>query len=257
MPLPTTVRAADDPEDGIIGPDEAAAGPAASGKTDANGEYALGLSVNPVNDYVICEELQAGWTQTFPDPGTGDCDAVAGAGDNGYSEIDLAVGDDFDERDFGNVHSAATVAGMKFRDVDSSGGDFDDTDVPPDEPVEGWVIDAYEDDGDGIVDSTEDDTVAATATTAADGSYTLTLAAGDYVICETLPADWVQSFPGPGDGDCSGVADHADNGYAVTVAFGRCRDRQELRQHRRPRQGHEDRRGGQPARGLGHQRLRG
>jgi hypothetical protein len=109
---------------------------------------------------------------------------------------------------------------MKFRDVDDSGGDFDDTDVPPDEPVEGWVIDAYEDDGDGIVDSTEDDTVAGTATTAADGSYTLTLAAGKYVICETLPADWVQSFPNPGDGDCSGVDGHADEGYKFDLASG-------------------------------------
>ncbi len=91
---------------------------------------------------------------------------------------------------------------------------------PPDEPVEGWVIDAYADDGDGIVDSTEDDTVAATATTDSSGDYTLTLAAGDYVICETLPADWVQSFPNPGDGDCSGVADHAAEGYAVSVNSG-------------------------------------
>lgn len=214
------INAYEDDGDGVLSPAEFAAGPAASGKTDSNGEYALGLSVNPVNDYVICEELQAGWSQTFPDPGSGDCSAGAGLGDEGYQEEDLAVGDDFDGRDFGNVHSAATVSGMKFRDVDGDGGDFDDAETPPDEPVEGWVIDAYEDDGDGIVDSTEDDTVAATATTAADGSYSLTLAAGDYVICETLPADWVQSFPNPGDGNCSGVDGHADEGYAVSVASG-------------------------------------
>ncbi len=45
----------------------------------------------------------------------------------GTPELDLAVGDDFDGRDFGNVESAATVSGMKFRDVNSSDGSFDDT----------------------------------------------------------------------------------------------------------------------------------
>ena len=50
------------------------------------------------------------------------------------------------------------------------------------------MINAYEDDGDDdTVDGTEDDTVAATATTDANGEYTLTLAAGDYVICESCP----------------------------------------------------------------------
>ncbi|MGH3455503.1 MAG: choice-of-anchor Q domain-containing protein, partial [Nocardioidaceae bacterium] len=220
---------ADDPEDGIIGPDEAAAGPAATGETDADGNYALGLSVNPVNDYVICEELQAGWTQTFPDPGAGDCDAVAGGGDEGYRETDLAVGDDFDERDFGNVHSAATVSGMKFRDVNDSGGDFDDSSSPPDEPVEGWVINAYADDGgqggdtanDGILGSEEAAaSPAATAMTAADGAYTLTLAAGAYVVCEELPADWVQSFPDPGTADCTPVDGAGPDGYKFDLASG-------------------------------------
>ena len=63
------------------------------------------------------------------------------------------------------------------------------------------MINAYEDDGDGRwipPRTTRSRRLRRRGSTA---SYKLTLAGGDYVICEQLPADWVQSFPNPGDGD--------------------------------------------------------
>ena len=81
---------------------------AATDETDANGNYKLALGAG---DYVVCEELQGGWTQSLPDPAGGECDAVAGAGDGGYAEPDLSVGDDLIDRDFGNFESQATISG--------------------------------------------------------------------------------------------------------------------------------------------------
>ena len=98
--------------------------PAATDKTDANGNYVLALSVDGGDDYVICEELQAGWTQSLPDPGTGDATRSPAPGTRGIrSRTSRSV--TTSSTVTRQLESAATVSGMKFRDVDSSDGDFE------------------------------------------------------------------------------------------------------------------------------------
>ena len=128
------------------------AGEDASGRTAttaSDGTYKLALQDG---DYLICEEDQAGWTQTVPVSGTADCSPVAGYGDEGYQIQDLDTTDpEYVDTDFGNNQPAAqaTVSGLKFDDENEDA--FNDAD-PDDPPLEGWVINAYADDGNGAAD---------------------------------------------------------------------------------------------------------
>ena len=187
---------------------------AATDETDANGNYKLALGAG---DYVVCEELQNGWTQSLPDPAGAECDAVAGAGDGGYAEPDLSVGDDLVGRDFGNFESQATISGVKYDDENEDG--INDTD--PDDPgLEGWVIEAYVDEnGNDVLDNGEENgPPAATDTTDSDGAYELTVAAGVYIVCEQLQADWAQSEPS--NTACANVPGAADGGHVFAIAAG-------------------------------------
>ncbi len=166
--------------------------------------------------YFICEELQTGWLQSYPDPGTADCSDVAGAGPEGYYIEDLATTEHIEDKDFGNFEGA-TISGLKFDDQEDPKGT---NAADPDDPgLEGWTIQAYEDDGTGAATGSP----VATAVTDADGNYTLTVPAGDpdpidYVICEVLQAGWAQSAPS-GPTDCGAVSG-ADFGIAVSAAVG-------------------------------------
>lgn len=115
------------------------------------------------------------------------------------------------------VTVTATLTGTKYHDRDTDGT----LDLTEEDVLQGWTIAAF--DADGFV--TE-------ATTDSNGSYSLTLEPGDYIICEE---DTDAGLEPPGFGyewawtqstlsadtwgaDCSGNTDYLDVGHAVTVA---------------------------------------
>ncbi len=186
--------------------------------TDATGAYTLTL---PPGDYIVCEELQTGWTQTFPTGDPAECDEVTAApplGAHGYA-ITLTSGEAEVANDFGNQPQDATKSGIKFEDVNGNG----DQDAG-DDPLSGWVINAYADDGDGLLGGAEYAAgTAATDTTDASGAYSLTLPPGDYIVCEELQAGWTQTAPVSSDNVCSESTadpDLGDQGYAIDLGPG-------------------------------------
>jgi hypothetical protein len=128
--------------------------------------------------------------------------------------VTLTSGSTDSGNDFGNFRNA-TVSGMKFKDVNANG--LKDVGEPG---LGTWIIHLFGTNGQGA-------SVHMTTTTAADGTYSFTVAPGSYTVCEqTAPgkAGWTQSFPSSG-ANCTG---HTDGGtitpgpfgYAVTATSG-------------------------------------
>jgi hypothetical protein len=147
--------------------------------------------------------VPAGYTQSFPTSGPS-CAGHSGASGIGYS-VTLTSGSLDSGNDFGNFRNA-TVSGVKFKDADA-GGDKDAGEIG----LGGWEIHLFGTDGRG-------NTVHQTTTTAADGSYSFTVAPGGYTLCESLTghSGWVQSFPTAG-ADCTG---HTHGGAITPGAIG-------------------------------------
>ena len=185
--------------DGIKDAGETSVG--ASAVTDANGNYSMSLKPGK---YVVCETQQATWTQSYPSGSI--------CGNGGGWAINLAAGDVDSGNDFGN-YKKATKSGTKFHDLDADGvKDAGEAGLP------GWVIRAYADtNGDGTLQAGET-TIAATATTGADGSYSMSLNPGKYVVCEVAQANWTQSLPA--NTKCSAIAGLAPGGYGISLASG-------------------------------------
>lgn len=114
------------------------------------------------------------------------------------------------------VTVTAEISGTKYHDRDTDGAQ----DATEELGLEGWTITAFDSEG-GVIDAT---------TTDENGSYTLTLVPGDYLICEATnstnlpdPGDgfawsWAQSEPSAaGAADCSDAVEHEPLGYAITV----------------------------------------
>ncbi len=175
---------------------------AASATTGAGGTYSL--SLNP-GKYVVCEVAQAGWTQSLP--ANTKCTAIAGLAPGGWA-ITLASAEIDADNDFGNWQNA-TKTGMKFHDLNANGAkDAGEPGLP------GWTITAYADaNGNGIRDAGEN-TVAASAVTGAGGTYSLSLAPGKYIVCETQQAGWTQSFP------ANSACGAGLGGWGITLASG-------------------------------------
>ncbi len=97
----------------------------------------------------------------------------------------------------------SVIAGHKYQDVSGNGMSADDLS----HPVSGWGINLYNDvNGNGKLDGS--DTLAASTTTGADGSYAFNgIAAGKYVVAEETRSGWIQTGPVSGS-------------YGVTVAAG-------------------------------------
>jgi hypothetical protein len=202
---------------GVLSATEAAALPVVQTQTNGSGNYTIKL---PSGTYVICEELESGWRQSAPS--NAKCDAVDEPVAKGGHAVDLDPGEEVNNQDFGNFE-LATVSGIKFNDLNHDGSrDADGLDDAPgggdDEvPLDGWTIEAYADDGDGVLDSSEGGAAAAASTTTAlDGTFGLELPSGTYVICEQLEADWAQSAPDPADAECKEASD-AHGGHAVDL----------------------------------------
>ncbi len=175
---------------------------AANATTGAGGTYSL--SLNP-GKYVVCEVAQAGWTQSFP--ANTKCTAIAGLAPGGWG-ITLTSGQIDADNDFGNWQNA-TKTGMKFHDLNANGvKDAGEPGLP------GWTITAYADaNSNGIRDAGEN-TVAATAVTGAGGTYSLSLAPGKYVVCETQQGGWTQSYP------ANSACGAGLGGWGITLASG-------------------------------------
>src|SRR2546422_388546 len=130
---------------------------AASAMTDGSGAYTLTL--NP-GTYVVCEVLQAPWTQSRPT--NTKCVAGSGLGPGGYA-LTVTSGSSETGNDFGNFQQG-TKSGVKFNDLNGNGAkDAGEPGLP------GWTINAYVDaNGNGQLDAGET-TVATSAATAAVG----------------------------------------------------------------------------------------
>jgi hypothetical protein len=169
--------------------------------TDANGAYSFSV---PPGTYTVCETVPIGYTQSFPSSGA-DCSVHTGTpGAKGYA-ITLTSGQLDSGNDFGNFQNAI-VSGVKFKDADA-GGDKDAGEIG----LGGWEIHLFGTDGQG-------NAVHEHTTTAADGSYSFSVAPGTYTLCETISGQtgWVQSFPTSG-ADCTG---HTHGGAITPGAIG-------------------------------------
>ncbi|MCA1833707.1 MAG: hypothetical protein LC750_13455, partial [Actinobacteria bacterium] len=173
-----------------------------------DGTYSLSLTPGK---YIVCEVQQTDWIQSFPASG-GECSSNAALGASGYA-ITLTSNQTDSGNDFGNYQNA-TKTGVKFNDLDADG-----TKDAGEPGLNGWSIEAYRDvDASGTLSA--GDTLAETGTTATllgvDGTYTLSLTPGKYVVCEVQQAGWIQSYPATG-GQCSSDAALGANGYAITL----------------------------------------
>lgn len=177
--------------------------------TDANGYYRFdGLSNGT---YTVVEVCPASWFQSFPGP-----NPAAACGDNTHTfVIDLNTPNQ--SGNFGNYQNA-TKSGMKFKDADGSG-----TFNTGDTGLDGWSINVYADDGDGVLDA--GDTAVTSAATAGGGNYSFSLTPGDYIVCEVGQTNWTQTAPAntvcSADPFGEGLA---DGGYAVALTSGQVDD---------------------------------
>ncbi len=168
-----------------------------SAVTSGGGTYTIS-GVDP-GSWKLREVAQSGWTCSYPSPCSHAINVISGGSVTG--------------KEFGNW-TTGSVSGVKFEDKNSSG-----TKDAGDGVLAGWIIKAYKDDGDGTLSVAEGTAAAvASTTTAANGSYTLNLDPGTYVICEKAQTNWLQTTPNPSTNTkCKNVMDAAPGGYAVTV----------------------------------------
>jgi protocatechuate 3,4-dioxygenase beta subunit len=154
----------------------------ATTQTDANGAYSF--TNVPAGSYVICESVQAGWTQTTPVAGPGIVPCPTGLG---YA-ITLDPGGDITGRDFGNqTIPPGKIRGKKFNDA--NGNHYKDS---GESGLAGWTIKLYN------ADLSQN---LATTTTDANGLYAFdNLQPGNYVVCEVFQNGWTQTAPVAGAG---------------------------------------------------------
>lgn len=104
--------------------------------------------------------------------------------------------------------------GVKFEDLDDDG--VRDVDEPT---LADWTISAFADpEGDGFVTGAES---VVSTTTDADGTYSLGLLPGHFVICETNKVSWRQTAPTPADAECgTGATGLGRGGFAISLSAG-------------------------------------
>jgi len=157
--------------------------------TGNNGRYTIG-GIRP-GIWKVREELQEGWTNTYPPSGYYEQTFVAGQTETGL--------------DFGNFERV-TLVGRKFNDLDGGGTDNGGT-----EPGQGGVtINLYRDaNGNGTLELDTDTLVDSTTTTPVTGVYSFDdLGPGTYFVQEIVPNGWTPTAPlGP-------------NYYSVTATSG-------------------------------------
>src|SRR3989442_631144 len=158
---------------------------AASAMTDGSGAYTLTL--NP-GTYVVCEVLQAPWTQSRPT--NTKCVAGTGLGPGGYA-LTVTSGSSETGNDFGNFQHG-TKSEVKFNDHNGNGARAAGERGLPFCSNETVTADIG---ALTLPDALPASTIAASAITDGSGAYTLTLNPGTYVVCEVLQPTWTQSKP--------------------------------------------------------------
>ena len=148
----------------------------------------------------VREVPQPDWTQSFPH-------------DPDYHEDIFTSSAALTDNNFGNW-TTATKRGTKYNDF-AEDGIFN----APDVVLSGWVITAFADDGDGILQPAEIAAGAADSdTTDVRGNYTLTLDPGDYIVVETLQTDWFESPDlGTTEVNPNALGGFGKHGHAVTL----------------------------------------
>ena len=163
-------------------------------------------------DYIVCEVLQSGWSQSLPNSGTSDlADCTSESGDSTLGAAGYAFtmsGPDHTGNDFGNFQNG-TKSGTKF--VDSNGDGDRDTGEPG---LAGVEIHLVGTDGLGNAVHLHD-------TTDVNGDYSISAPPGSYTACETVPTGYTQSYPtATTAGSVACVAPHDGRGWSVTLTSG-------------------------------------
>lgn len=173
--------------------------------TGADGSYTI-TGIKP-GTWKVREVLLPGWTNSYP---------ATTDGYGSYHEEVFTSGATLGGNDFGNW-APGTKSGYKYEDLDGDGNIAEDTG----NPLSGWTIRAYNDDGDGILEQPEYDAgPVVTSNTNIAGAYSLTLDPGDYIIVEVLQNNWLQSYPSAivlDPGLITGSETLGSSGYAITL----------------------------------------
>ncbi|HSR31242.1 MAG TPA: hypothetical protein VLY63_11810, partial [Anaerolineae bacterium] len=207
------IRAYDDLDaNGILSDTAVAAGPVKTVTTDASGAYNLAQLASGA--YIVCEVAQTDWIQSYPaypgSAGSADCSAGAPLSASGWA-VTLGTTDSTGN-DFGNW-TPATVSGAKLEDENADGDISEDAGSP----LANWTINAYADDGDGVLSAAEFAAgEVSTRTTGTNGGYSFTLDPGDYIFCEEAESGWTQSYPG--NNICGAGAGLGAGGWALSLA---------------------------------------
>src|SRR5439155_1426090 len=143
-----------------------------------DGTYSVNLQPG---SYLVCEVLQASWTQSYPANTT--CSTASGVAAGGRSE-ERRVGNECGTRKFGN-YTKETVSGNKFEDPNGDGNLADGTVPAGGSP---WTIMVV---NNGITPGH----VTRIQTCALPVTYSVNLQPGSYLVCEVLQASWTQSYP--------------------------------------------------------------
>ncbi|GEM_PF-1851732 len=135
--------------------------------TGEDGSYSFSFSGAEVGTWVISEELQSGWTQTYPEAGT-------------YTLV-VESASEHKGIDFGNFQGGS-ISGKKYEDIAG------DSTTSGDPTMNGWKILLY-----------KDEVLLASTTTSGTGDYEFSdLSPGQYVIAESLQTGWMQTMPATG-----------------------------------------------------------
>ncbi len=131
---------------------------------------------------------------------------------------DDSVGNQDNQIKADDIIAPGFKSGMKFLDLNANGVKDQN-----ESGIAGWTINAYADDGDGILSSTEAQTVAETDTTDANGSYSFLLDPGEYIVCEVQQPGYQQTYPKTdtvGKADCSADSNLGPRGLIVSLGEG-------------------------------------
>src|SRR5205085_27699 len=144
-----------------------------------DGTYSMDLEPG---SYLICEVVRANWTQSAP--GNTACSSERKSTRLNYSHSQTSSAA-FGVRDYGN-YTTGTVSGTKYEDPNADGTLTDGT-VPASPTV--FTVKTYPPPTSTLFPYT-------TLFRSTDGTYSMDLEPGSYLICEVVRANWTQSAPG-------------------------------------------------------------
>jgi hypothetical protein len=166
----------------------------ASDVTDATGAYSF--EDLELGDYKVCEVLQSGWTQTFPNIGNNNSSpSTADEGQKCQTVIIDKSDDNSNTRNIGNF-KLGKISGYKFEDVNGNGA-WDNGEPA----LSGWTINLG---GSGNASDVTDTS----------GFYEFTgLTAGTYSLTENTQTGWTQKTTNPANVGVISGTDSQNNNF--------------------------------------------